>query len=53
MARVALKPTKTQMNIISKYRVGGLTMQKAMDKLGITGHNKFYRIFHTCTMALN
>lgn len=30
-----------------------MTMAKAMEKLGTTDHSKFYRIFHTCTMALN
>jgi hypothetical protein len=53
MARPLIKPTKREVDVINKHRVGGLSRKQAMEKLGITDFHVFNRVFYAATMALN
>jgi hypothetical protein len=53
MARPFKEVNAKQIAVINKYRVGGMKMEAAMEKLGVNSTTAFYTIFHHSTMALN
>jgi len=52
MARPTRKVSKAESKIISKYRLGGIKKDAAMEKLGVTNLHTFHTIFHNATMEL-
>jgi len=53
MARPERKISKNEVKIISKYYRGGMDLKSAMEKLGVSDHNTFNRIFRHAMMTLS